>query len=86
MLPIPPQPHQTGPVKTGMAKRPKQKNTTQDAVIGKKEMDLIISMQDLTLKEDQNVTNMTNILAPPLVMPVMNHEEPKTMIQQQHIT
>ena len=40
-------------------------------------MDLINGMQDLTLKQDQNTTNMTDILAPPPVMPVMNHEEPK---------
>ena len=40
-------------------------------------MDLINGMQDLTLKQDQNATNTTNIPAPPPVMPVMNHEEPK---------
>ena len=53
------------------------KVTTQDTVTDKQEMDLINGMQDLTLKQDQNVTNMTDILAPPPVTPVMNHEEPK---------
>ena len=53
------------------------KDTTQDAVIDKQEMDLINSMQDLMLKQDKNVTNTTNIPAPPPVTPVKNHEEPK---------
>ena len=40
-------------------------------------MDFINNMQDLTLKQDQNMTNMTNTPALPPVMPVTNHEEPK---------
>ena len=40
-------------------------------------MDIINSMQDLMLKQDQNATNMTNILAPPPVMSGMNHDKPK---------
>ena len=53
------------------------KDTLQDAVSDKKETDLINGMQDLMLKQDQNMTNTIDILAPPLVAPVMKHEEPK---------
>ena len=53
------------------------KDTTQDAVADIQEMDLINGMQDLMLKQDQNLTNMTDIPAPPPVMPVMKYKEPK---------
>ena len=34
-------------------------------------------MQDLTLEQDQNMTNMTDILVPPPDMPETKHEEAK---------
>ena len=52
------------------------KDTTQD-IVTDKQKNFINGMQDLTLKQDQNVTNTTDILAPPQVMPVMNHKDPK---------
>ena len=53
------------------------KDTTQGTVADKQETDLINGMQDLMLKQDQNTTNTTDILAPPPVMPVTKHGEPK---------
>ena len=48
---------------------------TQDVVPDKQEMDLINRMQDLTLEQNQDMQNKTDILAPPLDMPEVKHEE-----------
>ena len=49
-------------------------NATQDATHDKQEIDFINGLQDLTLKQNQNTPNMTDMSVPPLDAPEMNHE------------
>ena len=52
-------------------------DTTQDTLPNKQETDLFNGMQDLTLEQDHNMTNMKDIPVPPPDMPETKHEEAK---------
>ena len=49
-------------------------DTKQDAMQHKQETDLINSLQDLTLGQNQNTPKMIDTTVPPLYAPEMNHE------------